>query len=114
MPATLTKPEFAVVDGANNLWVSNAVSTAGPVFEVSDTGVPVAPTVGYAHTYAEPYGIAVDPSGNVWVANYNSSASATVQAFITEIVGQAVPVVTPLSAGLPSTPGGVSKLGTKP
>jgi hypothetical protein len=40
-----------------------------------------------------PLGIAVDGSGNVWVANYKSKS-------ITEFVGAATPVVTPMVANL--------------
>jgi hypothetical protein len=114
--ANLSKPEFQVTDGAGNTWVTDAATTtatpAGSVFEVSTTTVATnAPSVGFTHTYNEPYGIAVDPSGNVWVAAYNAAGPA---GFITEIVGQAVPVVTPLAAGLPITPGGTSTLGTRP
>jgi hypothetical protein len=113
--ANLTKPEFQVTDGAGNLWVTDAAATtatpAGSVFEISNAGASIAPTVGFAHTYNEPYGIAVDPSGNVWVAAYNAAEPS---GFITEIVGQAAPVVTPLAAGLPTTAGGTNRLGTRP
>jgi hypothetical protein len=113
--ANLTKPEFQVTDGAGNLWVADAATTvaspAGSVYEISNAGVSIAPAVGFAHTYNEPYGIAIDPSGNVWVAAY---AGAEPNGFITEIVGQAVPVVTPIAAGLPTTPGGTNRLGTRP
>jgi DNA-binding beta-propeller fold protein YncE len=50
-----------------------------------------------------PKGIAVDPSGNVWVANSGVTASVTggVNAnSVTELVGVATPVQTPLAAGL--------------
>lgn len=111
----LTKPEFQVTDGAGNLWVTDAATTtaspAGSVYEISNAGVLLSEGTGYAHTYDEPYGIAVDGSGNVWVGAY---AAAEPSAFVTEIVGAAVPVVTPVAAGLPTTPGGTSKLGTRP
>jgi hypothetical protein len=51
----------------------------------------------------------VDGSGNVWVANYGYYS-------VTEIVGAAAPVITPIAAGLPATPtaDGSSSLGTRP
>ena len=49
-----------------------------------------------------PHGIAIDGSGNVWVANQNSS-------ILTEIVGAAAPVVTPIVTATRT-----SKLGLRP
>ena len=113
--SSLTKPEFEVIDGAGHIWVTDMATTsaspAGSVFELVAGTSSVTPQTGFAHTYNEPDGIAVDASGNVWVAAYNAAAPA---GFITEIVGQAVPVVTPLAAGLPLVPGPTSKLGTRP
>jgi hypothetical protein len=112
MSASLTKPQFQVTDGAGNLWVTDAASApTGTIFEISNAGVPQGPAAGFAHTYDEPYGIAVDLSGNVWVGAFSAGQP---NGFITEIVGAAAPVVTPLAAGLPLTPGGASKLGTRP
>jgi hypothetical protein len=47
--------------------------------------------------------LAIDPSGNVWAASNGTTQN------IVEVVGAAVPVVTPLSAGIKN-----STLGTKP
>jgi hypothetical protein len=57
-----------------------------------------------------PTAIAIDGSGNIWTANFGSTAS------VTELIGAAVPVITPICAGLPSTPttDGSSNLGTRP
>jgi hypothetical protein len=51
----------------------------------------------------EPYGVAIDGSGNVWVASRNTSGP------LTELVGAASPVVTPLAVGVE-----LKQLGTKP
>jgi len=110
-PSTLAAPEFAATDGLGNVWVTDA-ATAGSVFEFSGTGTSLSPS-GFAHTYYFPYGIAIDASGNVWIGSEETSTS-TFTAFITEIVGAAAPVVTPIAAGLPATVGGTSKLGTRP
>ena len=52
---------------------------------------------------------ALDASGDIWVANGGNNT-------VTEVIGAAVPVITPIAAGLPATPtvGGVSNLGTRP
>jgi hypothetical protein len=109
--------EFAIEDGASNYWFTNEIGSGkGTVYEVSDTGTYLTPPAGFVKAFNEPQGIAIDPSGNVWLANKNvtGSASSATSPQITEIVGAAVPVVTPLAAGLPTTPGGPSKLGAKP
>jgi hypothetical protein len=65
------------------------------------------------HSLVNPYGysdsslnainsIAVDGSGNVWAANYLGSS-------VTEFVGLAAPVVTPIAAGVAN-----NTLGTRP
>jgi hypothetical protein len=53
--------------------------------------------------------IAVDGSGDVWVANNPGNT-------VSELIGVATPVVTPIAAGLPVTPtaDGSSNLGTRP
>ena len=53
-----------------------------------------------------PRGIAIDGSGDAWVTNFGGNA-------VMELIGAATPVVTPIAAGLPSTPSvnGSSKLG---
>jgi hypothetical protein len=108
----LAKAELAAIDGAGNIWVTNYTKNAGYVTEFSHAGIAISPaTTGFAKStsyWYGTYGIAVDASGNVWVGNFSSPT------FYTEIVGQAAPVVTPLAAGLPTTAGGTSKLGTRP
>ena len=115
VPFTLgvTKQQFIAVDGAGNIWTSQAAS-GGAVYAYTPSGGALSPSVGFAHTYKTPYQVAIDPSGNVWVGNSSASSSASVQGFVTEIVGAAIPVVTPIAAGLPTTAGGTSTLGTRP
>jgi hypothetical protein len=123
----LAKAEYQVLDGAGNSWITNYVSKAGSVAEFANNGTALSPTAAFAHTFYGAYGIAVDPSGNVWVGNYSSSNTTAAQAatgsgpggsagggIITEIIGAAVPVVTPIAAGLPATAGGTSYLATAP
>ena len=116
---SLNNLQKLVVDGGNNIWTTNSSTTAGSgVSEFTAAGVLLSPNsaTGFAHTYAGADKIAIDGSGNVWIGNGGTAAmsSATNSGFITEIVGQAAPVVTPIAAGLPIMPGGVSRLGTRP
>jgi hypothetical protein len=111
----LTYPNVVAIDGAGNVWVSNfytnTVSFNGSVSEFSSAGIPLSPSTGYTNGEMQYSGdIAIDGSGDVWVADSLYANS------ITELVGAATPVVTPLCAGLPATPtaDGSSKLGTRP
>jgi hypothetical protein len=123
----LSYPYYIAVDGGGNLWVANDASAVNVVSEFTNTGTALSPSTGFAtSTFYESYMIAVDASGNVWVTNYNSTGSATLPncvngavgvspyGCITEIIGAAVPTITPLAAGLPSTAGGTMLIGTRP
>jgi hypothetical protein len=60
-------------------------------------GQPLSPAgLGADANLREPYSIALDASGNVWVSNFGSST-------ITQILGAAMPVKTPL-VGPPQVP----------
>lgn len=128
-----------VLDGAGNAWMGNeyssnvantAATTGFVVSEINAVGSSfvslspdgTAPAGGCSTTVACPTGggfikdsfgeardLAVDPSGNVWVMNTGSEASTYGGANITEIIGAAVPVVTPLSVATANT-----QLATKP
>ncbi len=121
----LNEISAVAVDGASNLWVANeSVGQQASVSEFTSSGTTLSPSTGYqddaAWAFAEPTTIGVDPSGNVWVGNQlpteNNGYYLNIPPtpFITEFVGAAVPVVTPIATGLPSTPGGASRLGTMP
>jgi len=110
--ANLTTPSAAITDGAGDIWVTTGQS--GGVFEISNAGVSLSPSAGFAHTYNGPYGIAIDNAGNVWVGNAAAAAGASSQGFVTEIIGAAAPVITPISKGLPTFPGGPMQIGTRP
>ncbi len=85
-------------DGAGNLW---AASTFSPFSDdepanltaISSTGSTITPPTGLQAQLLQPTSVAVDGSGDVWVTDtqYNS---------ITEFVGAATPVVTPVVANL--------------
>jgi streptogramin lyase len=103
----LNYPYAIAIDGSGNVWVANY--TGNTVTELNSSGGAVSGSLGFTGggLYGG-YGIAIDGSGNVWVANGNGSVS--------EFIGAATPVVTPIVAGLPATPtsNGSSNLGTRP
>ena len=59
------------------------------------------PSTGYqGGNLNTPSGVAIDGSGNVWVSNLNSTTVGSLSVSVSEFVGSAVPVVTPLVAAL--------------
>jgi hypothetical protein len=96
----LVYPECLVVDGAGNVWVGGF--TSKNIVEFSNSGAVLSGPVGYrSGDRSAVEGIAVDGSGNVWATSDSSSVS--------EIVGAAVPVVTPIAVGVTT-----NMLGTRP
>jgi hypothetical protein len=97
------------IDGSGNAWVAS--SSNGIVSEFSNAGKALSPSTGYVFAGNGTWSIAVDGSGNVWTTNIGPLPDA-----VSEIIGVAVPVITPICAGLPATPtkDGSSKLGTRP
>jgi hypothetical protein len=97
----LNHPDGIAVDGAGNIWVANhggntitelqGVNGASP-------GEPLSPVVGFGTdaNLREPYGVAIDASGDVWISNFGLST-------ITQLIGAASPVKTPL-IGPPQLP----------
>ncbi|MGA9060365.1 MAG: NHL repeat-containing protein [Terracidiphilus sp.] len=97
-------PYGIAIDGAGNVWTANYGGNANSISEFNSSGTPISGSNGYvSNGLFEPYGIAIDGSGNVWVASDNTSGP------LTEFVGAATPVVTPLSAGAE-----YGELGTRP
>jgi hypothetical protein len=106
------------IDGAGNVWVTNNTGNTGnSVSEFSKSGTALSPSLGYAGGIPlypggllfYPGPISVDGSGNLWITDVTNST-------LSEIIGIATPVITPICAGLPSTPtsNGSSSLGTRP
>lgn len=92
-------PYAVAIDGSGNVWTANESDN---LTEFSSAGAILSGSNGYKSggLYA-PTGVAVDGSGDVWVANYNYTVS--------EIIGVATPVVTPISVGVKN-----GTLGTRP
>ncbi len=88
-------PYGIAVDGLGNIWTANYGGNSDSVSEFTSSGTAISNANGWvSNGLLEPYGIAIDPSGNVWVA------SDYAQGPLTEYVGAAAPVVTPLGAAV--------------
>ena len=91
---------FAVseaLDGSDSNWIvtSASGSSTSNLIEVSSSGNPFPTGTGYSF-HSGAYGAggpAIDGSGNIWVSGGNQ---------VTEFIGLATPVVTPLAANLAS------------
>ena len=102
----LAHPDGVSIDGAGNVWVADFTGLG--IAELSSSGAFLSGAHGY--TSGRTGGasdVAVDGSGNVWAPSNPG---------VVEIVGAATPVITPIVAGLPTTPtlNGTSNLGTRP
>jgi hypothetical protein len=98
-------PDAIAIDGAGNAWVGNNGQNNGysSVSEFSNSGAALSPANGFVPAgINQCVAIAVDGSGDVWVADPNATA-------VTELIGAATPVVTPLAVGVKN-----HTLGTRP
>lgn len=96
----LNIPEGIAIDGAGNVWVANrgGTNTSAPfpdssLSEFTSAGVAISPSTGYQAGLNLSLSLAIDGSGDVWVSN------ATLNT-VTQFVGAASPVVTPIVANL--------------
>jgi streptogramin lyase len=99
--ASMDHPQNVAIDGSGNVWLTNFRGNA--VTELAGAssaqpGAALSPAVGWGVDagLVEGFPIAVDASGNVWVASFATNV-------LTEFVGAAAPVKTPLIA-LPAAP----------
>jgi streptogramin lyase len=99
-------PDAIAVDGSGQIWVASTGrnnNANANVTVLSSTGSVVSPDTGYqGGNINYPVGIAIDGSGNAWVVNALDST-------VTQLIGVAAPVITPLSVGVRD-----NTLGTKP
>jgi sugar lactone lactonase YvrE len=106
---SFSNPGGVAIDGAGNVWVANLLGES--VAELSNTGAILSGANGFGYTdgsVVEPDAIAIDSSGNVWIGNLGGNGAAS-NGSITELVGAATPVVTPLAAAVKN-----GALGTQP
>ena len=114
-------PLEVFLDGADNVLLNtqnnNALNTPGALLEYSNAGVLISPASGITANATlpdsgdVPEGIAVDGSGNLWTTGYMLDANDNAQpnAVVTELVGFAAPVVTPIAVAAKN-----NALGTRP
>ncbi|MGH7935006.1 MAG: NHL repeat-containing protein [Candidatus Binataceae bacterium] len=100
----LNVPADLAIDGADNVWVANCAVTGcdgtsvSTVTELNSAGTALSPVSGFTGAAMnDAVGIAVDAAGNVWVANQGNST-------VTEFLGVATPVKTPLAPPLSLAP----------
>jgi streptogramin lyase len=91
----INHPNGLAVDGSGNIWVANYDGNSISELEGAKSikpGYPLSPKTGLGSdaNLSKPYSIAIDQGGNVWVSNFGSST-------LSEFLGAATPVVTPLT-----------------
>ena len=91
----LTNPNGIAIDGAGAAWAVNYRGNSLSAFSAASGGThstPLSPAAGLGldANLNEPFGIALDASGNVWLSNFGGFS-------VTELVGLATPVRTPLN-----------------
>lgn len=102
------------IDGDGNAWLP--VDDSPSIMELSNSGLPLSGPNGYLSGVARSPGyIVLDGSGDLWFASATLTPSpvrgvpSTYTWMITELVGVAAPVVTPIAAGVQH-----NMLGTRP
>jgi DNA-binding beta-propeller fold protein YncE len=90
----LSSPRGIAVDGAGNAWVVSEHGSSLAEFASASSASPgavLSPAAGLGGDakLLEPYAVAIDAAGNIWVSNYGNNT-------LTEFIGVATPVKTPL------------------
>ena len=100
---TSANPGSIAIDGSGNVWAGSGLngSVTNRVIELTNGGVALSPSGGFTDShFNQMLTIAVDGSGNVWTANSGSTSGVIVASSVSELIGAATPVVTPMAANL--------------
>ncbi len=95
------RPQGIAVDGAGTVWVANYQGNSLSELGGASSAAPgkfLSPSSGFGvdASLLGPYGLAIDASGNLWLSNSGKNT-------LTEFIGVAAPIKTPL-AGPPQVP----------
>ena len=92
-------PQGIAIDGNGTAWVANYRSPAGTNSVMSEfagagtasPGAALSPATGWGEDAGmlEPFAVAIDAGGNIWISNFATNT-------LTEFIGMAAPVKTPL------------------
>jgi hypothetical protein len=82
------------IDGLGNIWTANPSNNS--ISEFKSGGTAISGGNGYQANMSGPSQLAIDPSGNVWVTDYSNGSGNS----LTEFIGAAAPVVTPVSVAV--------------
>ncbi len=95
--AGLNSPIALAIDGGGTVWIANGgANTISEIPLAAAGGVGQSGTIGYGlAALTNPYKLAIDGSGNLWVINLGTKVAGS--GTITQFVGMAAPVVTPMS-----------------
>lgn len=96
--AGIASPTAIATDPRGNTWIPNNTNGAstGSVSEISNAPNPLSASTGFqkpSSFFNSGRVAAIDQAGNVWIAGDGNN-------FVTEIVGQGVPIYTPYAVGL--------------
>ncbi len=87
----LSNPTSLAIEGSGSVWIANSNNSVS-VF--TNTGTALSPAAGFTGAnLSTPSSIAIDTAGNVWISNAGNST-------VTEFLGAADPVLTPLATGV--------------
>jgi streptogramin lyase len=91
---SMNAPRAIAVDGSGNAWVASERGPSLAEFSSASSanhGTLLSPGSGWGADakLLEPYSLAIDAAGNIWVSNYGNNT-------LTEFIGMAAPVKTPL------------------
>jgi hypothetical protein len=96
----INTPAALTVDGNGAVWVVNG---NGSVSQFTNSGTAISPSTGYTDSsISSPTGVAIDNAGAIWISNGGNNS-------ITQMLGVAQPVITPLVTAVQS-----NSIGVKP